>query len=110
MINVIDVASRTRTAIPEGHMRTILGPSDAGTRVQVVLKEVDPGKTARVAASDTTQVVYILEGQDAKVTHTSAGTTVDRTAGRRTGVYLEPSEEATVSAGNTPLVLLLVTV
>jgi mannose-6-phosphate isomerase-like protein (cupin superfamily) len=39
-----------------------------------------------------------------------AGTTAERTADRRAGVYLEPSEEATITAGTTPLVLLLVTV
>jgi mannose-6-phosphate isomerase-like protein (cupin superfamily) len=63
-----------------------------------------------LTSSEKTQVVYILEGRDAKVTYTSAGHTVDHTAQRRSGAYLEPGEEATVTATETALVLLLVTV
>ena len=110
MIEVIDIESRTRTRTPEGHVRTILGPSEDGTRVLVAIKDVDPGKTCRLGPSDRTQVVYILEGQDATITHTRADRTVERPAGRRTGVYLEPAEESTVTASGTPLTLLLVTV
>ncbi|MBI2185518.1 MAG: cupin domain-containing protein [Acidobacteria bacterium] len=91
-------------------MRNILDPSLDGTRVHAAVKEVDPGKTSRVAPSDRTQVVYILEGNDVRVAHTRAGTTSEYTAQQRAGVYLEPSEEATVTASSTPLVLLLVTV
>ncbi len=110
MIKVIDIASKARTPVPEGHVRTILGPSEEGTRVEVAVREVDPGKACRVGSSDRTQVVYILEGTGATVAYTKAGETVQWTADRRAGVYLEPSEEATVSAAATPLVLLLVTV
>jgi len=110
MITVINIESKTRTPIPEGHVRNILVPSEDGTRVHLALKEVDPGKTCRLAPSDHTQVVYILEGGDATVTHTKARTTAEFTGRRRTGVYLEPSEEATITAPGAPLVLLLVTV
>jgi mannose-6-phosphate isomerase-like protein (cupin superfamily) len=110
MIRVINLENRIRTPIPEGHVRNILVPSEDGTRVHVAIKEVDPGKACRLAPSDRTQVVYILEGKDARVTHTRAGTSTGYTAQRRAGVYLEPSEEATVTAAGTPLVLLLVTV
>lgn len=110
MINVIDLESKTRTPIPEGRVRNMLDPSEDGTRVHVAIEDVDPGKTCRLAPSDKTQVVYILEGKDAVVTHTRARTTAEYTAQRRAGVYLEPSEEATVTASGTPLVLLLVTV
>ena len=108
MIRVIDVASKTRTPVPEGNVTTVLGPSDEGTRVQVVIREVESGKTCRVGPSDRTQVVYILDGTGATVTYTKAGTTTQRTTDRRAGVYLEPSEEATVIATGTALVLLLV--
>jgi mannose-6-phosphate isomerase-like protein (cupin superfamily) len=110
MIRVIDIESKTRTAIPEGHVRNILGPSDGGTRVQVAVKEVAANSTCRVGPSDKTQVVYILEGNDVKVTHTRARTSAEYAAQRRAGVYLEPSEEATFAASGAPLVLLLVTV
>jgi mannose-6-phosphate isomerase-like protein (cupin superfamily) len=110
MIRVIDAGNKTRNAIPEGRVRNILHASADGTRVHVAVKEVDPHKTCRVAPSDKTQVAYILEGKDVKVAHTSARNTVEHTAQRRTGVYLEPSEEATFTAADTPVMLLLVTV
>lgn len=110
MIKVINIESKTRTPIAEGHVRNILVPPDDGTRVQVAIEEVDPGKTCRLAPSDKTRVVYILDGKDAKVTYTAAGHTAEYAAQRRAGVYLEPGEEATVAASGTPLVLLLVTV
>jgi mannose-6-phosphate isomerase-like protein (cupin superfamily) len=110
MIKVINAESKPRTPIPEGHVRNVLAPSDDGTRVHVAVEDVDPGKTCRLAPSSRTQVVYIQEGKDAKVTHTSAGQTAEYTGQRRSGVYVEPGEEATVTASGTPLLLLLVTV
>jgi mannose-6-phosphate isomerase-like protein (cupin superfamily) len=110
MIRVIDIASRPKTPIPEGRVRNVLVPSVDGTRVDVAIKDVDPGKICGVPPSERTQVVYILDGNDAIVTHTTAGTTAERKASRRAGVYLEPSEYAAVRASGTPLVLLLVTV
>jgi len=110
MIKVINLESKTRIPVPEGHVRNVLDPSTDGTRVHVAIREVDPGRTFRLAPSDRTQVVYILEGHDARVAHTRAGATTEYAAQRRAGVYLEPSEEATVTASAAPLVLLLVTV
>jgi len=110
MIEVINIESKTRIPVAEGHVRKILGPSDGGTRVEVAIDEVDPGKTCRLALSDRTQVAYILEGNDAKVTHTAAGNTSEYTAQRRAGVYLEPGEEGTITASGTPLLLLILTV
>jgi mannose-6-phosphate isomerase-like protein (cupin superfamily) len=110
MIKVIDIESRTRNPVPEGHVRKVLGPSDERTRAQDSIEEVDPGKTCRLAPSEQTQVAYILEGRDARVTHTIAGETAAHTAQRRAGIYLEPGEEGSVAASDTPLVLLLVTV
>jgi len=43
MIKVIDTTNKTRTAVAAEHVRTILGPSDEGTRVQVAIEEVEPG-------------------------------------------------------------------
>ena len=110
MIKVIDIHKQTRVPVEEGHIRRILGPSNEGTRVQVSIEDVDSGKSCRLAATDRTQVAYILEGQDAKITHWSAGKTTEYKAQRRTGIYLEPGEEAIVAAPQTPLLLLLVSV
>jgi mannose-6-phosphate isomerase-like protein (cupin superfamily) len=110
MIRVIDIASKTRTRTPDGGVRTVLSPREDGTRVEVAIRDVDPGREYRLAPSEKTQVAYILEGRDATLTHTTAADTAEHKAQRRTGIYLEPGEEATISASATALVLLLVTV
>jgi mannose-6-phosphate isomerase-like protein (cupin superfamily) len=111
MIKVIDSDSQTRIPVPEGHVKKVLGPSNEGTRVEVAIAEVEAGKTLRLAATtDVTQVAYILDGRDAKVTRTAAGKTSEHTAQRRAGIYLEPGEQATVTASGSPLRLLLVNV
>jgi mannose-6-phosphate isomerase-like protein (cupin superfamily) len=110
MIKVIDIEKRPRISVAEGHVRKILGPAEERTRVEVAVENVDAGKKCRLAPSDRTQVAYLLEGKDAKVSHTTAGRTDEYTAQRRAGVYLEPNEEATITASGSPLVLLLVNV
>jgi len=110
MITVIDVETKPRTAVAEGRVRNVLLPSDDRTRVHVSVEEVDPGKTRSLTSGDRTQVAYILEGQDAKVVYTTVGKTAEYTSSRRSGIYLEPGEEATITAARTPLVLLLVSV
>jgi mannose-6-phosphate isomerase-like protein (cupin superfamily) len=110
MIRVIDVESRPRQRVVEGYVRRVLDPSEDGTRVQVAIEEIDSGKTRRILRSDRTQVVYILAGRDATIIHTKAGAATQHIAQRRSGVYLEPSEEATITASEAPLTLLMVTV
>jgi len=110
MIQVIDTATRPRTRVADGHIRNVLEPSEDGTRVHVAIKELDAGQTSRIAAGNRTQVVYILEGKDAKIVHTRGNAATEHLAQRRSGVYLEPSEEATITASQAPLTLLLVTV
>src|SRR5688572_21514762 len=110
MIKVIDIASKDGTRTPEGQVRTVLGSAEEGTRVEVGVRDVDPGKTCHFGPSDRTQVVYVLEGADATLRHTSGGNTAEHQTQRRAGVYLEPGEEATVTASTTRLLLLLVTV
>jgi len=110
MIRVIDVADKPKVRVPEGHVQNVLDSSKDGTRVHVAIREIDEGQTYRVARSDRTQVLYILEGRDASLTHTTADVAAEHIGQRRSGIYLEPSEEATVTASNGPLVVLLVTV
>jgi quercetin dioxygenase-like cupin family protein len=110
MIKVIEIPSKTKTPTPEGHVRSVLTPSDTGTRVTVAVAEVDPGKTYPIARSEKTQVVYVLEGQDATIAHSGAGGTSENKTQRRAGLYLEPGDEGSVRASAGPLLLLLVTV
>ncbi len=110
MIRVIDTASQAGVPGPDGRTRTVLSAAGTGTRAQVVIADVDAGKAYHVAASGQTQVVYILEGADVTIRHLTAGASDDHRVQRRAGVYLEPSEEATVVASAAPVVLLLVSV
>lgn len=110
MIRVIDIAEKPRRPVPEGRLRTVLSPSQDGTRVEVAVAEVEPGRTWRLARSERTQVGYVWEGESAALTHTSGGQTSEHAARRGTGVCLEPGEEAAFTAADTPITLLLVTV
>lgn len=110
MITVINTESKTKNPASGGHIRHVLNPWQDKTRVHVSVEQVEAGKGTRVAPSDRTQVAYILEGQDVKVAYTANGRTVEHAAQRRSGVYLEPGEEATLTAGTAPLTILHVTV
>jgi mannose-6-phosphate isomerase-like protein (cupin superfamily) len=110
MIQVIDTANAPLVAMPEGRVRTVLSQSATATRVHVAVRELEPGWTFEMASGDRTRVAYILEGDDALITHVSDAATVEHSARRRTGIYLEPDEAATVTAGRDRLTLLLVSV
>src|ERR1700685_3545481 len=98
MITVIDIESRKNAPIPQGTVRHILSPSNDKTRVEVARYELDSGKTHRIQPSERTQVVYVVEGQDAEVNFSTAGKAATYMAQRGSGVYLEPNEEAFIKA------------
>jgi mannose-6-phosphate isomerase-like protein (cupin superfamily) len=110
MINIINIGNAVATTTAAGRARGILGPAETGTRVTVAIQDVDAGATYRLAPSDRTQLAYVLEGQNAFVMHASRLHTQDDELPRRAGVYLEPGEEAVITASDTPLVLLVVSV
>ena len=110
MIQVIDINAKPRTVASDGHVRTILSPQQDGTRVEVAFREVAPARTFRLAPSERTQVAYVLQGDQGVLVHTSGGRDATHEAMRRTGVYLEPGEEAAITASASPLTLLVVTV
>jgi quercetin dioxygenase-like cupin family protein len=110
MIRVIEIENKPATPVPEGRMRNILAPGEDGTRVRVAIVDVEPGRTHALPRSDRTQVAYVLEGDGATVRYTRAGERLEHSAGRRTGIYLEPGEEGAMTASQTSLVLLVVTV
>ncbi len=113
MITIIDTNSRANAA-DSGRVRSlsIFFPhlTIKPERLEVTKYEVAAGKTHKVATSERTQVIYILEGKGAEVTFTKPGKTTVHPGQRGSGVYLEPGEEAAINAAGTALVLLLVTV
>jgi quercetin dioxygenase-like cupin family protein len=110
MITVINIPSRANVPIAAGRIRSVLDPAEQGTRAAVDVVEVDPGRTLRLERSEKTRVAYVLDGE-AAVQHTRSGSTTTHNAPRRTGVYLEPGEDAAVTASTAaPTTLLLVSV
>ena len=110
MIRVISIPDTPSVPTDEGSVRTILSHAGAGTRVEVVVRDIDPGRSFHLERGAQTRVAYLLEGRDAIVSHVHAGGTTNHQAQRRNGLYLEPGEEATFAASTNPLVLLIVTV
>jgi mannose-6-phosphate isomerase-like protein (cupin superfamily) len=110
MIQVIDFSAKTPRPISQGRVRSILSSADDGTRVEVSQYELDPHGTLEVPVGDRTRVVYVLDGEGAEIVRTSGGQTESQAAARRSGIYLEPGEEATIKAGQSPLTLLDVSV
>jgi mannose-6-phosphate isomerase-like protein (cupin superfamily) len=110
MIQVIDIAQAPRAATPEGQVRTALGPAVTATRVEVAVLELEAGRTFDMPPGQQTRVAYILEGDEATVTHGVGAVATEHRGQRRTGIYLEPDERATITAGRGRLTLLLVSV
>ena len=110
MIRVISIPGAPSTPTDDGSVRTVLSHTGDGTRVEVSVRDIDPGRTFHLGASPQTRVAYLLEGKDVTVSHTRAGATTNHNADRRSGLYLEPGEEASFTASGSALVLLIVTV
>jgi mannose-6-phosphate isomerase-like protein (cupin superfamily) len=109
MITVIHTTGKASASIPEGTVWNFLGPSVSQTNVEASRYKIDAGKTIQFPVSERSQLIYILEGDAAEVSFTSAGKTETHPAKKLCGVYLEPGEEAAIKA-STPLVLLRVAV
>jgi quercetin dioxygenase-like cupin family protein len=110
VIKIINIGTKPGTAVAAGTVRGILGPAEEGTRARVAIQDVEAGKTHRLAPSDQTQVAYVLDGAGARVTYRAGGQAQEQPLPRRSGVYLEPGEEAAIAAAGEPLTLLVVAV
>jgi len=110
MIRVVDIASKPKAPTPEGGATFVLSPSEDGTRVQVTIRDIAPGKNWTVATTERTQVAYILDGDGAAIRHRTLAGATEHRVNRRSGIYLEPGEEAVIAASTTPLTVLHVTV
>jgi len=50
MIRVINIQAAPATPTAEGSVRTVLSQASDGTRVEVAVNEIDPGRTTQPAA------------------------------------------------------------
>ena len=106
MITLIETKNLKSQPTAEGSLTRVIDPGADKTRVEVSTYQVNAGQTHAVPPSDRSRVVYILEGKDAQIIYKGA----THTSQRRSGVYLEPNEEASVKAAGGPLTLLYVSV
>lgn len=102
MLTFIDTKSLPRVKTPQGEMTEVLNRELCGAKnVLGTLRWLKPGEQFKAEASEKHQLIYLMEGQgqirlDNKDYNVSKGA----------GVYLGPSEGATISAaGTAPLKL-----
>lgn len=94
MLTFIDTKSLPRVKTPHGEMTEILNRELCGAKsVLAVLRWLKPGEEFEAEASDKHQLLYLMEGQG-RVRLDGANYDVSKGA----GVYLGPSESATIQA------------
>src|SRR5437899_1607313 len=102
-LNVIKTNSRERVPTTAGTMREIITARDAGARdVRAALHDVEPNKSFEFSAPSRAHLLCVIEGSGGEFSY--RGKTYPATKG--TGVYLEPGETASVSAGASKLLLI----
>ena len=102
MLTFIDTKSLPRVKTAQGEMTDVLNRELCGAKnVLGVLRWLDPGEHFNATASDKYQLIYLMEGQG-QIRLDSKNYDVSKGA----GVYLGPSESATIlAAGVAPLKL-----
>jgi len=101
-ITVIDTNIRRKESVPAGSVRQIITSDDKAKDVRAAIHEIEPGKTQEFDSENRSHLFYVLEGEGGQFSLKGS----KHTAKKGAGVYLEPGERATVSAGAARLVLL----
>ena len=102
----IDTNSLPKTTTPQGQFTEILNGALAGAKnVLGVLRWIQPGESFKAEASDKHQLLYLMEGAgrinlESKVHDVTKGM----------GLYLGPSETATISATSSTIKVFHLTV
>src|SRR5678816_4636067 len=102
MIRVINIPAAPATPTAEGSVRTVLSQASDGTRVEVAVNEIDPGRSLHLEPGPRTRVAYLLEGKDATIALTRGEQTTTHFTQRRAGLYLEPVSYTHLRAHETP--------
>jgi quercetin dioxygenase-like cupin family protein len=102
----IDTNMLPRTATPEGEFTEILnGPLAGAKNVLGVLRWLRPGEAFKADAGDKHQLIYLMEGKG-----TIHLENKDHDVSKGMGIYLGPSETATIAAVGSPVKLFHLTV
>lgn len=100
-ITVIDTNNRRREHGPAGTVRQIVTSDDRAKDLRACIYDVDPGKSQEINSESRSHLLYVLEGEGR---FSFKGQ--NHIAKKGTGLYLEPGEKASVSAGAERLSLL----
>ncbi len=101
-INVINTNSRKKAPTTAGTVREIIGADDGAKNVRASIHEVEPNRSLEFNSGNRTHLVYVIEGTGGQFSFKGE----KYAAKKGTGLYLEPGEKASVSAGGTKLVLI----
>lgn len=96
MLTFIDTNKLPRKKTPEGEMTEVLNPGSVGAKnVLASLRWLEPGGKFQAERSNQHQLIYLMEG-DAEIHLEKKDYHVSKGA----GVYLGPSETATIQASD----------
>jgi quercetin dioxygenase-like cupin family protein len=102
----IDTNSLPKTTTPQGQFTEILNGALAGAKnVLGVLRWIQPGESFKAEASDKHQLLYLMEGAG-RINLESK----DHDVTKGMGIYLGPSETATISATSSTIKVFHLTV
>lgn len=102
-LNVIRTNDRTRVPTSGGTRRDIITAEDQGAHnVRASLHDIEPGRSFEFEAGKRSHLVYVMEGLGGNFSYNNQ----THPARKGTGVYLEPGEKASVTAGAAKLLLI----
>ena len=101
-IRVIDTNNRRKESTPAGTRRHIITSDDGAKDVRAAIHEIEPTKSLEFNSDNRAHLFYVLQGDGGQFSFKGG----KHVAKKGTGLYLEPGEKATVSAGPTRLSLL----
>jgi glyoxylate utilization-related uncharacterized protein len=102
----IDTNKLPRTTTPQGEIAEILnGPLAGAKNVLGVLRWIRPGETFKADAGNKHQLLYLMEGQGVINLENN-----NHEVSKGMGMYLAPSETATISATSSTVKLFHLTV
>jgi quercetin dioxygenase-like cupin family protein len=101
-ITVIDTNNRRKESSPGGTVRQIITSDDGAKGVRAAIHEIEPGKSLEFNSENRSHLLYVIEGEGGQFLFKGSKSS----AKQGTGLYLEPGEKTTVSAGTMKLSLL----
>jgi len=101
-IRIIDTNKRTRVSIPAGTVREVIGADDGAKDVRAAIYEIELLGPVDFKAGSRGHLLYVIEGSAGEFTFKGGRFPAHQGA----GLYLEPGEEARISADSGRLLLL----